>query len=58
MLVLVTEADPEEDCERGEEDEGGVEKDISGLGDDGVFESEEKRGKERSCRAAVEAAEC
>lgn len=40
VLVFVGKADPEEDGERGEEDEGRVEEDVSGLGDETILESD------------------
>lgn len=58
MLVLVAESDPEEDSERGEEDEGRVEEDVAGLRDKSVLECDEERGEERSGCSAVERAQC
>lgn len=44
MLILVAEPDPEEGGEGCEEDEGGVEEDVTGLSDHSVFKCDEERG--------------
>lgn len=44
-LVLVREADPEEGGEGGEEDEGRVEEDEAGLGDEAILEHDHQRAE-------------
>ena len=56
MFILVAESDPEEDRERGEEDERGVEEDVPGLGDKSVLEGDEEGGQQGGGGAAVEGA--
>lgn len=56
-VILVAERSP---CERGEgseEDEGRVEEDVAGLGDETVFEGDQERGQEGGGDSAVERAQ-
>lgn len=55
--VLVREADPEEDGEGGEEDEGRVEEDEARLGDEPVLEHDEEGAEEGGRGASFEGAE-
>lgn len=55
-MVLIGETDPAEDRKRGEEDQGRVEEDKSGLSDETVFKCDEKGSKEGCCGAAIKAA--
>lgn len=57
VLVFVAEASPEEDGEGGEEDEGRIKEDVSGLGDHAIFEGYEHGGEEGGCGSTVESAE-
>lgn len=43
VFVLVAEARPAEDCERSEEDERGIEEDMTRLGDHAIFECNKER---------------
>lgn len=56
MFILVAESDPEEDGERGEEDERGVEEDVPGLGHQTVFKGDEEGSEKGGGGAAVERA--
>jgi hypothetical protein len=55
--ILVTEHDPKEGTEPGEEEEGAVEEDMSALGDKTIFEEDEDAAEECGARPTAELSE-
>ncbi len=56
-VVLIAEGSPSECGESGEEDEGGIEEDVTGLGDQAILESDQEGGQEGGGDSAVQCAE-
>lgn len=56
MVVLVAECGPGKGGEGGEEDERRVEEDVTGLGDQAIFEGDEEGCKEGGCDTTIEGA--